>query len=273
MEYAEFRQRYEARNPASVPVKRAASTLYPQWLRVATLVMFFSSALLSGVHTVPVVRAGIPASIDSNVANGVSLTAFISVEMAIFISAFALVGGGSFFVRAVLLLATVTALAANIYSVLKAYLAASMGGDVGTLVVAVIIGIVAPGIAFLSGKMFVDMHKSSREVADRADLIYRKEAQAWDERIGRAWDAYQDRVQAAVREADALRTRQEELSRMASNPASIVRDHLSEHPEHRTLSARELAALLNVGKSTAATVKAEFPSSDGQSADNSNGAH
>jgi hypothetical protein len=120
--------------------------------------------------------------------------------------------------------------------------------------------------------MFVQMHRSERTMTQRAEDAYQVERKAWDAQIGRAWDAEVERVQRRV-QMDRQMDKASRTPGAVSNPASIVRAHLSKHPEDATLSARELAGILGVSKSTAANVKAAFPSNDGQAQDNHNGAH
>lgn len=275
-DYQAFRRQYEARHPASVPRRRRVLSDYPRWLQLATLIMFLSSAILSGVHTVPVVRAGIPANIPPQVGDVVSLTAFVSVEMAILLASYAMIGGGGLIVSGVLLLATITALTANIYSVVRAYQATASGGDPGTLAVAVIIGIVAPGIAFLSGKMFVSMGRSDKSAQERADAEYQQACQDWDARIEREWLRYSGRVQPGLRgsvRSDRPPDMSEASVRSASGAASIVREYLRDHPEALSMSVRDLARTLGVGKSTVSSVRAEFVEASGSRPGNNNGTH
>lgn len=268
--YIAFRKQYEARHPASIPRRRRVLSDYPGWLRAATFVMFFCSALLSGVHTVPVVRAGIPASVPPQIADVVAATAFVSVEIAILLSSYAMLGGGGVFVAGVLGLATLTALTANVYSVVRAY-QDSTGSDPGTLVVAVITGVVAPGIAFLSGKMYVQMGRADRQERERAEAEYRRACQDWDVRIEREWARYQRQghVRNTVRSdsgrpigvRDAVRSDGNlDTPRMTGQRAAdIVREYLDAHPDAASLSVRDLAERLGVGKSTVAAVRAGLP--------------
>lgn len=255
MDFKEFRARYEERHPASVPVLTPELSPYPAWLKYAVLLMFVCSALLSGVHTVPVVRAGIPTTIDSGIADIVSLTAFVSVELAILLSAYAMVGGGGLVVTLVLLLATGTALVANIYSVLKAYQDAQLtSGDDGTLIVAIIVGIVAPGIAFLSGKLFVNMQRAARTVDQRTKAAFTSARQAWDLKINAAWEAYE--------KTTANSSRTEETTQASANVSPNGRDQpspaekqviafLRTNPDALHWSRQQLANAAGVAKSTA----------------------
>lgn len=265
-EYQEFRRRYEARHPASVPKRRRIASDFPRWLQTATFIMFLCSALLSGVHTVPVVRAGIPGSVPPLIADVVSGTAFVSVEIAILLSSYAMIGGGGIFVGGVLALATLTALTANIYSVVRAYQMTAGEGETGTLVVAIIIGIVAPGIAFLSGRMYVNMSRSDRRAQERVDAEYTRAAQEWDARIEREWTRYAGDVRPDV-QSDGDRTGRRTLS---VNAAAVVREHLQDHPEDLSMSVRDLAQKLGVGKSTVSVVRTEF---GGVRQGNNNGTH
>lgn len=209
--FEEFRLEYEARHPASVPVRRMETSPYPRWVSVAAGLMFAFSALLSGVHTVPVVRDGIPLGVLSWLADFAAITSFFSVELAILISTFVLAGGGSLAVRGVLALSTLTALAANLYSVFAAYTATitRAEGDVGMLVVAVLIGIVAPGVAFMSGKMYVNLARANRMLNNNADARLAEERQAWDARVNAV---YEQMLEAEERRLQAIRDRQAQES-------------------------------------------------------------
>lgn len=263
-EYAEFRKRFEVRHPASIPRHRRVLSEYPRWLQGATLVMFICSAILSGVHTIPVVRAGIPADIPARIADAVSLTAFVSVEIAILLSSYAMIGGSGLAVRGVLLLATLTALTANIYSVLRAYRELT-AGEPGTLMVAVIIGVVAPGIAFLSGKLFVSMGRADLAAREQAEAEYLRACREWDARIEREWlrtgrKSGRTDVQNAVRPDGQTGQPIGQSGQLfvQQRPAELIRTYLSEHPEDINLSVRELATRLGVGKSTVASIRTEL---------------
>lgn len=255
MDFKTFRQRYEERHPASVPVKEPELSPYPWWLQWAVLLMFVCSALLSGVHTVPVVRAGIPITIEPGIADVVSLTAFVSVELAILLSAYAMIGGGGLVVTLVLMLATGTALVANIYSVLKAYQDAQLtSGDDGTLVVAIIVGIVAPGIAFLSGKLFVNMQRAARTVGQRTNAAYAEARRAWDTRINTAWEAYEKTAANSSRTGENTQTvaNVSPNGRSQPSPAELqVVSFLRTNPDALQWSRQELANAVGVAKSTA----------------------
>jgi hypothetical protein len=253
--FEEFRREYEVRHPASVPRKKPELSPYPRWLSYMTLLMFFSSAMLSGVHTIPVVRAGIPPEVDPTVAGIVSGSAFISVEIAILLSAYAQIGGGGFWVNAVLGLATITALAANVYSVLRAYQETVVGSDTGTLLVAIIIGIVAPGIALLSGKLYVNMHRADRQIGARSQAQFDADCKAWDKEINEAWDTVQARVQTAVQ----VDTSAGQPSTPSVQASSKVEKHYQDHPaDLDKQSIREIADMLGVSKSTVANVRGKL---------------
>ena len=262
MEYEEFREQYEQQHPASVPVLEAELSPYPHWLRWATLLMFVCSALLSGVHTVPVVRDGIPDSVPVRIADAVSLTAFVSVELAIFVAAYALVGGAGLLIIGVLVLSTGTALVANVYSVVHAY----QGGDIWTLLVAVIIGLAAPGIALLSGKMFVDMHRASRSIARRARDAHREASIAWDDRVKRAWNSYQKHAVPKSSQNRPKTVPDAQNRTVPENDAAAserVVSYLKNNPEASQMSIRDIANALNVGHSTVHRIKRSMGQENG----------
>lgn len=250
--YDEFRHEYELRHPASVPMKRLEASPFPWWVKWVALAMFLSSALLSGVHTVPVVREGIPTEVVEWLASVAAGSAFISIELAIFVSTFALIGGGSPTVWGVLILSSLTALGANIYAVIQAYTDAIKQTDQfawGTLVVAVLIGIVAPGVAYLSGRLYVNLQRANRKLSNEADSRYLADRKAWDREINDAWEAVQKRVQNVSNEQPNKQER--------PKASFIVRQHFTDYPEDldNDRSLREIADQLGVSHGTVYNVK------------------
>lgn len=198
MEYAEFRKQYEERYPASVPVMEQIVREYPRWLKWIVLIMFLSAALLSGVHTVPTVRRGIETDdlISAPVRDAVSLSAFVAIELGIFVSAYLMVAGGGrdkWLAWLMLFLAATVAIVANLYSVSRALVS---GGEAGVTLVGVIIGICLPTIALASGKMYVNMHRAETSAIQRVRRMYREACQAFDGQVSEAYDVYTRRINA-----------------------------------------------------------------------------
>jgi len=198
MDYAEFRKQYQERYPASVPVLEPAMREYPRWLSWIVLVMFISAALLSGVHTVPTVRRGIETDdlISAPVRDAVSLSAFVAIELGIFVSAYLMVAGGGrdkWLAWLMLALAATVAIVANLYSVSRALMS---GGEAGVTLVGVIIGICLPTIALASGKMYVSMHRADTSAEQRVRRAYREACQQFDVQVSEAYEAYERRMDA-----------------------------------------------------------------------------
>lgn len=252
MDYDQFRAQYEQQHPASVPERVEEVSPYPRWLRYATGLMFISSALLSGVHTVTVVQLGLPSETSLFVEHVVSVASFIAVEMAILLAAYVLLTNAGWWVKAVLGVSVVTALAANLYSVVNAFQA--VDSDPGAVIVAGIVGIAAPGIAGLSGKLFVDMNRAERVMGKRASEAYREACQAWDKEINKAWKRYEKTVRPlSALSADSGRTASiaRTSSRDISDALQRVLAHLDHNPDDKRLSVRDLGEAVGVGKTTA----------------------
>jgi hypothetical protein len=250
MDYLEFRAQYEERHPASVPVRVEEVSPYPRILQVAIFIMFISAALLSGVHTVPVIQQGLPPGVSSEMRDVTGIAAFIGVEMAILLSAFAMVGGGNAFVRSALYMSIGTALVANVYSVIKAF-AAVAGGDIGALIVAAFLGIAAPSIAGLSGKMFVDVMRAKRGIDRRANEAYQESCQLWDARVLAAWKAD---ARKAINLSNGQHGQGGQKRRVSSKTAK-VRQYYVDNPSALDTPIREIADKLGVGRQTVSNAR------------------
>lgn len=253
MDYDQFRAQYENQHPASIPKRSGEVSPFPLWVRALTWIMFICAALLSGVHTVPVVHAGIPTEgVAEWVSSLASAGAFAAVEMALLLSSFAMLGGAGWTVFGILVLSISAAMAANIYSVVNAYQNVQGGGDPGTLVVAVIIGIVAPGIAFLSGKLLANMNNAERALENR----HTKALQEWDSEILRAWNKFQ----RASKKDSKLESDLEPAPKVVqsrSRPSERVRVYFQEHPDAVEDDPQTIADALGVSRSTVYSVRSK----------------
>ena len=281
LEYAEFRKQYEERYPASVPVMEQIVREYPRWLKWIVLIMFLSAALLSGVHTVPTVRRGIETDdlISAPVRDAVSLSAFVAIELGIFVSAYLMVAGGGrdrWLAWLMLALAATVAIVANLYSVSRAL---ASGGEAGVTLVGVIIGICLPTIALASGKMYVNMHRAETSAIQRVRRMYREACQAFDGQVSDAYENYQRRLDRRTqRELPSERTEADGQGGQSSgygygrtaDARTRVQEHLADNPQDASLSVRQLAERLGVGKSTVADALRDMrePSTNGHSVSN-----
>lgn len=265
MNYHEFRQEYEEQHPASIPQYEPEMHEYPGWVRWAVLAGFIAAAMVSGVHTIPTVWASIRtgAIITEAVRNGVSVASLFAVELAILLSAY-LMAKGVRLAYTVMGMASLVAIAANLYAVVTAFQENTT--DAGALAVAFILGVCVPMITLFMGKMFVDIHRADRVQDARAKKAFREASIAWDKEIERAWKGYQKSNVQLSNDMSNGRNGQVAVSPSRSllghtkNPdaSEIVRKHLSENPEDMNLSPRQLGALLDVGKSTVNNVQREM---------------
>lgn len=270
-DYGEFRKQYEERHQASVPARKPIVNEYPSWLYWAVGGMFFSAAVLSGVHTVPTVFNTIEVNeiITPLVRSIASLLSFVAVELAIFISAYAAIRGSKVFVTIVLATSFIVAIVSNLQSVSRAL--SGSGAGVGTLVVIVALGVGMPLIALMAGKMFVDMHRANRTMALRTEHEYTEAWKAFEAEILSAYEAFerkQDRrtgrtldihpVRADIGRTDSGQGVQRPSGfgyDRSSDAKDKVKTHLEDHPEDFQMSVRTLADKLGVGKSTVADVR------------------
>lgn len=251
MDYSEFRAQYEQQHPASIPALEYEVNEYAWWVRWLVLAAFICTALVSGVHTVPTVWKGIEVGelITPAIRNVVSLASLAAVELGILLSAY-LMAKGVRLAYIVMAIASLIAVAANLYSVVNAF---NAGGDPGALFVAAVLGIGAPLIALFTGKMFVDIHRADRIQDARARRAYREALVAWDARVEKAWKSYLRGVRTPSEQVSDNRPTSD-----SQGQAERVRLYLTDNPDAVRLSVRDLSELLNVGRDTAHRVKREF---------------
>lgn len=188
MEYNEYRKQYELSHRASIPTKRITLE-YPPLLTWAVLAMFLCAALLSGVHTAPTAYETIEAGkVSEGVRQAASLATFGFVELGILVSSYLLFKRSSneWFALSVLLVCSFIAMAANLYSVSKAL----KSDDFGSVIVGVSIGIGAPLIAALTGKVFVNLHHSNEQSKTRSQDMYRNAMQMFEADVLNSYEQY-----------------------------------------------------------------------------------
>lgn len=262
LNYEEFREQFEKQHPASVPIPPTeVRSEYPRWLRGVVLLMFICAALLSGVHTVPTVYAGIEDGgvVAPLVRAIVALSSFVAVELAIFVAAYARLKANGWLVFSMLVVTFSIALVSNIQSVLKAL---GANGELGLTVVGVALGIGAPLIALMSGEMFVHMHSASTRADADAALRYREERKLFDTVVLSAYRKYEKDASVRVLSAqtDSRQTAQLSASVLSDQtgnrqtlPAASgyertpdgqrrVIDFLTEFPDAAQMPSRQLAA-------------------------------
>ena len=268
MDYIEFRQQYEERHPASVPVHKDELEEYPSWLQPLCLLMFIAVSIVSGVHTVSTVRYTMAASlvIPEPLKDIASLAAFFGFELALFVSVYSWLRNHvrwlpyvSTFVVFVLIVLT------NVQDIAQA---ARIDG-IGAVIVGGI-GIGTPLVALLSGKMFVDIYRSKRGAAHRADEQYDVARVEWDKEIARAWGKYlksiDEREQKEHDESQKLEALQSQIN--AINASNNVKNNminkrekpsprlekalrwLEENPNHLETPPRQLEGEIGVSYGT-----------------------
>jgi hypothetical protein len=279
--YDDFRAFYEKTHRASIPHRKNVLGRYPPFLKWAILLMFISAALLSGVHTIPTVRSGIETNelITASIRDMVSILSFVAIELAIFLAAYALIGGVGFRANGLtymtLLTAFSVAMVSNLHSV-----GSALSDDSSSMsqAVTLVLGVGAPLITLMSGKMFVNIHRDDRSRQSAADKEFEAACIAWDDAILSAYDDYLKRtrranrtgqhssdVSASVRmdgQSDGQNGRAGYGYNRTSNAADKVRGYLEQNPDDIQLSVRQLADMLGVGKSTVADARREFIGQD-----------
>ena len=270
--YEDFRADYEKRHPASVPKLKPELDVYPPWLERIVGLMFICASLLSGVHTVPAVRNGMDTGFwGIHIINAIALTSYIAIELVFFVAAYALMRrpkpgvlanlAQNWHIYLTLLAAFIVAMVANLNENNKAY----ASQDVGTIIVAAVLGVGAPFIAFMAGKMFVDIHRARRSIGVAAQEVYEKAMVAWDKLIDREYRKelsnpstvqYSSNGQSNGQTGEGFRPSASILGHTKRPDASaIVQQYLAENEQDIDRDARELARMLGVGKSTVNNVQ------------------
>lgn len=268
MNYEEFRQQYEAQHPASVPVLRYEQSIFPRWVKLAVMAMFFAAALISGVHTVPTVYQTIEANKVAPLVHDIAaLSSFVAIELAILLSAYLLVRN-AFLGWTLLIVTSFVAGVANLQSSMMAL----DGKDDWTRLVAVVMGLAAPLIVLASGKLLVSIFNSERSINGRAEDRFREERQAFDAEVLGAFEKFSRSKRSSAQLSTASATPSASLlpsapvvsvadSRThghgqgygrATDAREQVRTYLRENPDAIKLASRELAALIGVGKTIVA---------------------
>lgn len=268
LDYSEFRSEYEKQHPASVPIKpKQVQGEYPKWLRFVVLLMFVSSALISGVHTIPTVYEGIESSIAPFIRAIAAAGSFIAIEVSFFVSPFAQNKGDKRMSRAGLGVSFIIALAANVNSVLKAMASNDMNGLV--TMVALIFGVGMPLLAFISGAMFVHMHTSASVENDKLQTNYRDECKQLDTTVLTAFRKYCKEMEGSKRSngtsigiprgnfQEVIPSESTLGHKKQPNARIITEEYFDGNPGAINENPLELAERLGVGKSTVYTVRAE----------------
>lgn len=189
LSFEEYKEDWLIKHPASIPVEEVEDSPYPRWLRGATLLMFLAAALLSAVHTIPVVYAGIPSNsiISPEIRTAAANASIVAFELGILLSAFLMIVRSSMGL-AWILLGTMFAgtIVANVQSISQ-----TSGEGLGASVVTLIFGGGIPIIALAAGKLFVNIYTTERALKKRAKDTYREAMKLLDTTINQAYAKYQ----------------------------------------------------------------------------------
>lgn len=274
--YQEFRKQYEQQHPASVPRRRKKiKREYPLLIELSVLVMFVCAALLSGVHTVPTVYAGMEIRVTSElVRQVVSLGSFVAIELAIFMSAY-LLDKQRTIAWTVLIVTFLVATVSNVNSVSKAL----AQDDTWARVITLALGVGAPFIALMSGKLYIVISESNRKHSEVSDAEFERVSIRFDASVLEAWEKQQQRTARLSGRVSAPRLPDRQDSGRTDRTADemadrrhatgqgynkkpdarqVVRDYLAANPAQVTGNVRQIAEALNVGKSTVSEVQQEF---------------
>ncbi len=249
-------------------------------------VLVVASVVVSGSHTVPVFADSLPTGTHPIIALIVSVAAFVAIEVAILVYAYQrvekahadnpnmskdvqrLMGYG-------LALAISVALGANVYSVLKPHMVGELTSiwQGVSIIVATLVGISAPVLAFIAGELFGLMNVEARERKNTVFNEHEQLTEAWEAGLRDAWA--RDRAKwgarvsverpvsvvlpdAPVRPVLSAPDGQADKHGYgvgyvrASDAFQRVIDYLSANADAGQMTVRQLADAVGVGKTTAA---------------------
>lgn len=279
--FAQYREFYGAQHPASVPRPEMYQDMSdtPGWLPTATAAMFVSASLLSGVHTVSTVYRLMEVSnslLPSWVYAAVALFSFVSVELALLLSAYLIVRE-KWWGYAILVVVFLFAMTANLDSVSRALGANGKSATLGEITVAVIMGVGAPLMALMAGKVYVQINRSERALAKRNKDNYQAACERYDAEVIKAFNKAYPNAKTSITVSVPLLSNtsngqsngQNHLPAASSlghkkrpDATQIVQQHLAENPADVDREARDLAAFLGVGKSTVNNVQRQIKSNN-----------
>lgn len=226
--YQEFRAEYDEQHPASIPVYEPPLAENPRWMIWATLGMFICAAVLSGVHTVPTAYSTIEAGkVAEWVRQLAAMGAFIFVEVGILMTSYTMFKKWSWIAFLILLLSIAIAIVANLYSVFHAM----QTDDIGAIMVGVALGIGAPLIAMMSGKQYVQLHRSEQIAEIRTRQKYREDKLQYDAEVQSAWSIQQAKAEAKAEkqaERERIRIERESEQMLSLNSLNGANERMNE---------------------------------------------
>lgn len=260
-----------------------------QWIKAALAVVLVASMIVSGSHTIPTFAGG-----DNLIKSIIGVAGFFMLEVSIVAFEFIRTQRHyrvqreepatlNMFLKAGLGLALMVLLTVQVEYML------TQGGivihDNIRLFILVSMAIGAPLLAFFTGGILAMYSVMDRVQLRRHTEAHDAEMQQWEEELRRVWQAnkakFGGKVQVTVERpsdgqlagrtadtvmpalsvrtaSDGQRTDSGHGYERKANAKDLVRQHLAEHPEDITAQVRELAARLDVGKSTVSDVQREF---------------
>ena len=263
--YAAYRSMYETTNP---PPKQTVIQRESVFVPVALCIMIIASVLVSGSRTVIEFGGGL-----------VGVSAFVMLEGAIVTYAFfrtrlnfddSRMESVRKLANRGLGLAFTVAVAANVHSVIRG--AGIETPSVVTITILILVAISAPTLAFISGDiMALELMRNSYR-ARKLDEAYSVSLDAWTEGLRQAWGRDKSRMvgkfEPIVVQAIPMEIPMENTGNTPSKSTlghtkkpdarKRVIEYLTEHPEAFQSNPLEIAAHLEVGKSTVYAVIKEM---------------
>lgn len=167
MTFVEYKTEWLLRHPGSIPTPKEAEK-HGILAKLAWGFSFISSAIVSGVHTVPTIVQTIPSSeyLTSDAKWIASLFGFGAIELSIFLSA--RYRADSNVAKAGLFLSVAAAIVSNVYSGLHILQAANdnfIGGAA-----AILLGIIIPLLAVVSGEQWSKLDREDKIAQQLVDI-------------------------------------------------------------------------------------------------------
>lgn len=277
-----LRTRFEKVYVRQVPMPTGKTSTTVRWALIALVV---ASVIVSASHTIPAFLDTIEGGMADWMKLVIALAALVMVEVGMLVLAYVLsrrladvdVGHINTQLKRGLGLAFVLALLANLHSTLAPRFGETAHWDKFSFLVFVLMGVSAPTLAYIAGEVFgLTTLKDERDNADALSDWHAKREAAWESALAKYQrDMVKGRVSVqpesgvlSARPSDTLSSGQADTDKAGhatgqgyskrTDAREQVRRHLEAHPEDLTLTVRDLAEKIAVGKSTVADVRREM---------------
>lgn len=263
--YQEYRAEWLEMRPNRRPVRPEPQRNYPKWFGAGALTMFVCAAILSGVHTVPAIFAGIETVIPLWIRILAALSSFGAIELSIFNSSYILAGNKrSIVMWLTLIFSLALAMLTNVQSNLAASgrLAAEISIDLGFVqFIGVFMGVLIPSLSATAGKGFVAAHKDEVRANKVADDALTALNNALDEEIALAYTGYTNnlRKSAERRERDEQRRIDRLSAPVSANRTAETRKSATESPLSADLPQLGSAELAELYRETPELLRLSLP--------------